>query len=166
MNRLFIAIELDQKTKDGVCALIDDLKKELPDERFVTCDKIHITLLFLGNTKIPVEKILEVLKGLKFHTSIELSGLDAFYDGKYPRVLFVKVVTDLKEVHDRICDELGIKDERFSPHITLSRLKRTQDLGKTIESHSNFKANFEAEHAYLFNSNFREYTKLGPSYGS
>ncbi|MDP8012512.1 MAG: RNA 2',3'-cyclic phosphodiesterase [Nanoarchaeota archaeon] len=162
MNRLFIAIETDEKTRGLLCDLIEKLRRELPTEKFISCDKLHVTILFLGDTQLPVESILDAIKKINFDINITIKGLGAFYFGDFPRVLFAKVTTNLKPIHDEICDALKIKDPRFSPHITLARLKNTKNIDSLVEKYDDFSAEFKAKNLSLFNSDYKNYIKLGP----
>ena len=101
-------------------------------------DPLHITLKFLG--EIPPEQIPHIQAGMVRAVeqicpgSIELncSGLGVFPSVKKARVLWAGILgnTDIlenlaKELEQQLHVQLGIKREkrRFSPHLTLARVK-------------------------------------------
>ncbi len=160
MRRLFIAIEIEDNTKKQICELLNNIKKRLPEEKIVDCDKLHITILFLGDTNIDIEKIIETIDSVKFSREIQIKGLDAFYYYNRPKVLFLKVTTNLNDIHDELCNKLKIADKRFSPHITISRLKYTKDISELIKTYGSFEFKFISNGLTLFNSDFKNYQKI------
>ena len=133
--RLFIAGVLPNEVITKVSEVVDDLKGQIPDVKWESEDKIHITLKFLGSVaeedekKISV-KILDILK--KGYSSIELgcTGLDVFPNIRNPRVLVLKLSSNdtiykLKNDIESVLKPLGIEKDKlaFNPHITIGRIK-------------------------------------------
>ncbi|MCL5009937.1 MAG: RNA 2',3'-cyclic phosphodiesterase [Candidatus Parvarchaeota archaeon] len=155
MRRLFIAIELPDKIKEYLSDIIEDLKKEV-DGRFISKDKLHITILFLGDSKLSDEEILKRISSVRFHKEIVLTGLGIFRRAR-GNVIFIGIEPDLYDVYTAICSRLGIKaDKSFSPHITLCRTEK--DLDKLSEDVKDYK--FYAEKLSLFNSDMKTYTRI------
>lgn len=162
MRRLFIAIEIDEIIKKEICDFLKTLSKELPNEKLEDCGKLHITILFLGNTNIEDQRLIDTIKAIKFNREIEIKGLNAFYNGRFPRVLFLNVITNLEDIHNELCNKLDIRDERFSPHITISRLKNTKEITNLIQKYSDIKFTFLSNHLSLFNSDMHSYQRIYP----
>ncbi|MEM0360166.1 MAG: RNA 2',3'-cyclic phosphodiesterase [Candidatus Diapherotrites archaeon] len=133
--RVFIAVNLPEKTKDRIAS---ELLSWLPSEgiKAVERENLHITMKFLGYLG---EKALEeTIKKLEFAKKtkkfeIELKGIGHFHK----RVLWLgigKGARELSELGYKIDDALGLRDEKFHPHITLARNKwmKGADFEKTI----------------------------------
>lgn len=146
--RSFIAAEIDIETKQKITALISELKKSEADVKWLTENKIHITLKFLGDIETEkIDKISAVIKNCsgdfkKF--AITLSDLGCFPDTTKPRVVWIGIANGketLKSINTKIENELeniGIKKESrdFKAHITLGRVrsfKNTVDLTKKMK---------------------------------
>ncbi|SNB47373.1 RNA 2',3'-cyclic phosphodiesterase [Geobacter sp. DSM 9736] len=130
MHRLFVAVDLP----DQVRRMIGGLAADLPGARLVPADQIHLTLRFIGEvdgaTFSRVRNVLEKVPGCAF--TLSLRGLGHFPPGRHPRVLWVGIdecvhLTMLqKSVESALSlTDLPPEDRKFSPHITLARLKET-----------------------------------------
>ncbi len=130
MIRLFVAIDLPQ-----------DIKKELtamgfgiPGARWVAEDQIHLTLRFIGEVDggvcRDIRDNLDLVESKAF--SLRLTGMGCFPPRKQPRVLWAGVESNdsLNQLYKRVETTLvrgGLDPEqrKFSPHITLARLRDT-----------------------------------------
>ena len=56
--RLFIAINFDDKIKDELCLLTDELKNYSVSGNFTRRENLHLTLVFIGET--PSNKITSI----------------------------------------------------------------------------------------------------------
>ena len=126
--RLFVALALP----DRVLAQLTALGKEFPGLKWTPPENLHLTLRFIGN--LPEERVaavqtaLRAVKAAPF--SLRLNGLGLF---ARPRrsILWagLEPCPELLELKDRIDAMLALhaalapEGGRFSPHITLSRLK-------------------------------------------
>lgn len=133
--RLFIAINFPDKVKQTLGSFIDDLRRIPLDAKWVEVENLHLTVQFLGNA--PAEQVPAIVSVL--HCSVEgipsfslaLEGVGVFPSVERPRVLWVGVSGEtalLFRLHRRVQEEvdlLGYEAEkrRFSPHLTLARLK-------------------------------------------
>ena len=138
-KRLFIAIKY--KPDNKVLDLIKEFKICLEDDniKWVDTDNMHLTMKFYGDTdidKIP-DLILKLQEAAENNKALTLSveKTDAFYRGKFPSVLFLKLIKndELLKLGNTISELSKIcgfpKDTRpFKAHITLARIKYINDL--------------------------------------
>ncbi len=134
--RLFLAFELPQEIRE----LIDEISGEagkLPlDVRWVRTENIHLTVVFAGNVDESMvfrfEEVACLACGRSHPFEISLHGLGFFGNFRNPRVLWVGLNGDVKEM-SRLRDDLqkglapfGVKKETrpFRPHLTLGRFKK------------------------------------------
>ncbi len=122
-KRVFIAVNVPKEVKAGI---YKGLSEAIPKEKgkIVGKENLHITMKFLGY--LNEEKIEEVkskmaeLKAEPFEAVIE--GLGHFNG----RVIWLGVKQggkELTEISNQLNELLGLKDERFHPHITIARNK-------------------------------------------
>jgi 2'-5' RNA ligase len=130
LKRVFIAIDLPENIKRGLAGL----GNSLPRARTVPPDQLHLTLKFIGEveggTLLDIKENLEDVSATGF--SIRLQGVGVFPPRSTPHVLWagVKPKEQLTVLRNRIettLERIGIPREnrKFSPHITLARLKNT-----------------------------------------
>ena len=130
MPRLFIAVNLPAALK----AAFSGFSGELPLARWVRPEELHLTLRFIGevdqDTTTAIRGALSRISFAPF--KLTLRGVGHFPPGKRPRVLWVGLdpCTALMQLHlelELALLETGIPAEgrRFSPHLTLARLKET-----------------------------------------
>lgn len=130
MHRLFVAIDLPIEVRDrinGIC-------RDLPGARWVPTDQLHLTLRFIGEVDdavfTAIREALATVRGRAFAAAVQ--GVGHFPPGKHPRVLWVgfvgaEALLSLQDSIERTVVAAGIPPEgrKFSPHITLARLKET-----------------------------------------
>jgi len=105
----------------------------LPGARWIEPGDYHVTLRFLGDVAIPVaEDVLEAMAEMRVRAAfpVTLNGLGIFGSDR-PRALYASVVPspeliDLQAEQERLVRRAGVEPERrkFTPHVTLARLKR------------------------------------------
>jgi len=105
----------------------------LPGARWIEPGDYHVTLRFLGDVEVPVaEDVLEAMAEMRSRPAltVTLEGLGIF-GGERPRALYASVVPspeliDLQAEQERLVRRAGVEPERrkFTPHVTLARLKR------------------------------------------
>jgi RNA 2',3'-cyclic 3'-phosphodiesterase len=128
MYRLFVAIDLPEEVKKTV----GRISGELPGAHWVAADQLHLTLRFIGEVDEGVfRQVREALTGVSGSPfSLALKGIGHFPPGKYARVLWVgmEASEELLRLQEKV--ELALIDagiapdsRRFSPHITIARLK-------------------------------------------
>jgi RNA 2',3'-cyclic 3'-phosphodiesterase len=130
MHRLFTAIDLPEEVRETIA----DIGSDLPGARRVPPDQLHLTLRFIGEvdegTFAAVRSSLRAVEATGF--SLALRGVGHFPPGRRPRVLWVGLaecapLLELQKEVERALTGAGIPSEarRFSPHLTLARLKDT-----------------------------------------
>jgi RNA 2',3'-cyclic 3'-phosphodiesterase len=130
MYRLFAAIDLPEETADELAAFDRNLK----GARWVPPDQHHLTLRFLGDADDTqfqsIRQALGAVRGAPF--TLTLRGIGHFPPGKEPRVLLVGMeknpaLAALQEQVERAAIAAGFPADprRFSPHITLARLRNS-----------------------------------------
>jgi len=133
--RVFIAIPLPEDTKDYLITLQKNFHG-LGDISFVSKDKFHLTLRFFADiSEKEVEIMRKQLTNLKFSAfSVSFNHLGAFPNQKNVRVLWAgieeKQILQLKKEIDKI---LGLKEESFSQHLTLGRVKSLENKEEFIK---------------------------------
>ena len=132
MYRLFVAIDLPDDVKNRIA----DIGRDLPGARPVPREQLHLTIRFIGDadekTFASARKMLAGIRGVSFPLTIR--GLGHFPPGNYPRVLWAGLMDspplmELQQQVELALVEAGIPippdARRFSPHLTLARLKDT-----------------------------------------
>lgn len=144
--RLFAAI----LPPDGIIRDLTRLQKGVSGARWVSPEKLHITLGFFGDVDADRADILDIelarvrLAGF----DISLAGLDHFGSAK-PRSLWAGVApSDNLDALHRLCRraaraaDIQMEARDFRPHVTLAYLKSDADHGRIIafeRNHNRFK---------------------------
>lgn len=160
MQRLFVAIDLPLPVKRelaGIC-------RGLPGARWVADEQIHLTLRFIGEVDNGrVQDIREALAGIRRAAfALRLVGPAVFPPHGQPRVLWagvepVEPVVVLRDKVESLLVRLGLKPEgrKFSPHVTMARLRDTPVAGLTsyLAGKALFTSSeFEVDAFHLFSS--------------
>ena len=129
-DRLFVALELSEETKR--CLL--DLSSFFPGIKWVTIKNLHLTLRFIGSVPSEhAELIRQALHNVSCGSfNLTIAGL-GLYQREIGDVLWARVNTDpnliklRKQIDERLQSSAGLRPEKndFSPHITLSRLRKS-----------------------------------------
>lgn len=149
-KRIFIAIKLypDDYFLDHLDQLQQDLKEE--KIRWVKKEHLHLTLRFIGDCDIDrinlITSMLEQKVENKSDFQLNVEGLGVFRSLSYPKVLWAGIRENrnlkiLKEEIDGGLNEIGFEfnSEKFSPHLTLGRMKRIKDRQKLRQELALFK---------------------------
>ena len=131
--RLFIAINFSVEMKKTLADLINHLKKQRVKANFTAPENLHLTLVFVGETESEdlIIKSIEKLSVPPFEITLENHGSfgDILWVGIRSEKLLSAYVKNLK--YDLQLSGFDIKDQKFTPHITLARraiLKDELDL--------------------------------------
>lgn len=133
--RLFVAVHLGDAVAQRAAGSLPRLTALAPRARFVSPEKLHVTLAFLGET--PAERLEGLQAALSEvavrHAPLMLSveGGGAFGAPRKPRVLWAEIRGDtaglgaLQADVARALEPLGFTPERraFTAHLTLARAK-------------------------------------------
>lgn len=143
MPRLFTGLEIPA----AVAAELAMLRGGIPGARWIEPEDYHITLRFIGDVDRGLAEdcalALESIAASPFPLTI--SGVGQFGAGKHARVLWAGVEKSaaLDRLHDKIESTLvrtGLEPEprKFSPHVTLARLKDSpkERLAGYLQAHA------------------------------
>ena len=177
MIRSFLAIELPKPILGKIEEVQGDLRSTHADVRWVSPEKIHVTLKFFGN--IEESRIDLIFKSIEepmrdaLPFSVRVRGAGAFPSLKNPRVIWMgladgkeMLISLQKQIEDRL-EKIGFEpeDRPFQPHLTLGRMKSSrgkEELVRRMEKYTEeeFGA-FQVERVVLFKSDLRP---SGPVY--
>ena len=143
--RCFIAIDLTLEVKKELQALIDTLKKNNGDVKWVTPEKLHLTLKFLGSTQkdmLPrISECLATLTSSYRPFSMKVSGTGVFPGRRSPRVIWVgtedsEVLADMKRDIEKAMASFGYEEEnkQFTPHLTIGRVRSQRGMISTMNA--------------------------------
>lgn len=182
MIRCFVAIPLPDHIVERIAEVSDQLKRLGIDARFPRPESIHLTLKFLGDVEeFRVSVVLDALERAvsQFEAfEIVIRGTGTFPHLANPRVVWlgVELTVELRELQASVEEALTplgfeIEKRRFSPHLTLARVKSRrmianlmhflEDRGQSIEVGS-----FLADKVILFRSELRSEGAVYRSLGS
>ena len=152
MIRTFVAIELETPLRQALAQVQATIRSRLEKSvgsdvriQWVKPESIHLTLKFLGD--IPEALVPEIQTALACATgkhnrfAAEVRGLGVFPDVRTPQVLWVGMATHADALTQLAADvetalgTIGFAPEarRFSPHLTLARIKeRSRDVGRAL----------------------------------
>lgn len=135
--RSFIAVELPQEVRnrlEGPLAalnVVDDVVRRNPT------DRIHLTLVFLGDVDagriVEVGRVVCLSIGKTHRFSLEVRGVGAFPSMSRPRILWAGIEgsgrSPLLELQANLTRGLAAagfpsEEREFRPHLTLGRLRR------------------------------------------
>ena len=177
MIRSFLAIELPEPILRKIEEVEADLKSAHPDVRWVSPEKIHLTLKFFGN--IEESRIDSIFKSIEEPVrstqpfSLKVQGVGAFPSTKSPRVIWMglvngsEILTSFQKEIEAQLEKIGfqLEDRRFRPHLTLGRVKSSRgkdDLAQRMEKHKEGEfGDFQVERVILFKSDLKP---SGPIY--
>ena len=151
--RCFIAIDMSGDIKKAIADVIERCGEKSKAVRWVTVENIHLTLKFLGDVKedlIPdIEKGLAEISMRHGTLDVNIRGAGAFPNFKYPNVLWIGMdeSEDLKRLYYDIEESmsgLGFEkeDRKFSPHLTIGRVKDRKGIEPVIKELYTFKDAF------------------------
>ena len=130
MPRLFIAVDLPTDIQKN----LESMSFGIPGAKWIDPQQIHQTIRFIGEvdgtTFLDIKAALEQVRLSPFQ--LALKGVGHFPPRGKPRVLWVGIeqsqpLQTLKNRIDKILAGVGLQPEgrKFSPHITLARLRNS-----------------------------------------
>lgn len=174
---VFLAVDLDDVVRAKVVALIE-LHRPAIDAKWLRADKLHLTLVFLGNATVEhVARFTPVIDQLaRRHRPFELSlaGAGTFGTARAPSVSWLGVRGALDELGRLQADAAtvlltqplpGVKPEErerhFTPHVTLARSKREAAFVELTSTLADFTTpSFLVDHLTLYESSHAVYRPL------
>ena len=178
--RCFIAISLPEELKAKISGIQEKLKAAGADVSWTRPEGMHLTLKFFGeieDKRIPkIEKALDaVVNGIPTFT-LSVSGMGTFPDMRRPRVIWIGLKEDggnllrLQKGVEEDLKKTGFpsEDRRFTPHITLGRIRSNKNTDKLLRLIEEEKVeelgSFDVSEVHLIKSELKpagaEYTEL------
>lgn len=171
--RVFIALEIPKEIKKEIGKIQKDLEYLGIKSRWVKPEIAHLTLAFLGSItpdKIkPIEKILSEIAGQIKPVKPFLNKVGCFPSLARARIIFLSLAGELGKLNALAIgirkqlkkQKIYFDEKRFSPHLTLGRLKNRQNLTEIIKKVKIKRVKFSANLITLRES---ELTPKGPIY--
>jgi 2'-5' RNA ligase len=179
--RSFLAIELPKPIIRKIEEVQGDLKTTHADVRWVSPEKIHLTLKFFGNIEEsridPIFKSIEKPVRSTLPFSLKVRGIGAFPQMKNPRVIWMGLIQEgevfpsLQRQIEAQLEKIGFQSEgrAFHPHLTLGRMKSGRGKGELVERMEKYKdeefGDLQGDRVVLFKSDLKPsgpiYTALG-----
>lgn len=168
--RCFVAINLGDFLKKEIGSVIAGLNSGNWDVRWVPADNLHITIKFLGEIS---EDLAEKFKGKLSEVSgrhrpfeIIFCGVGVFPDRKRPRVVWIdlRYPIEMNKLHEDVEHSLisiGLKSEirKFSPHLTIGRVRSFQGMDSLLAALEGLKdrdfGNIEVGRIFLMKSDLK-----------
>lgn len=160
MIRLFVGFPLPPEIRERLAPLASGL----PGARWVDPDSYHLTLRFIGEVDLATaDDIDTALLGIDVGPfEVRLSGVGYFGKPKAPRALWVGIersepLVRLQGKIESALQRIGLpaEERKFTPHVTLARLKATpiDRIENFVAAHSRFLAGpFTVSEFTLFSS--------------
>ncbi len=164
MIRLFTGLEIP----DDVAEPLLRCQTGLAGARWVARENFHITVRFIGQVdEAQAAEIDDVLAHLKMNAfDVQVEGLGAFGKKRDPRAVWAGIAPNdalmaLNAKIERLFQEMGLEPDKrkYTPHVTLGRLRETSDrqVARWIEGNGMFFApKFTATRLTLFSSETRQ----------
>ncbi len=147
--RIFIALEIPDKVQEEIVKIQTKLRASFPAGRWVTKQNLHMTLLFLGEQNNQgLHKTKAMLSAVSQNPfSLAFQALDGFPDKRRPRIICIRCAgeTELNRIVTSLqkqCFEhnlLSGKMQKFTPHITIARIKKPQLMPEKFFIQENIK---------------------------
>ena len=175
--RTFVAIEIDELTRQRITELQDALRAAVPRLRWSDPRRMHLTLKFLGEVdESRIELIRAELERVAAGTAsfkIRIREVGVFPPSGPPRVVWVGAkgesgaLTRCRDAVEAGIAPLGFptEDRPYRPHLTLARCpdsRITRSLPAMMNEHRHFDAGEMTVRQFVF---FRStLTRQGPIY--
>ncbi|MDK1030849.1 MAG: RNA 2',3'-cyclic phosphodiesterase [Planctomycetia bacterium] len=176
--RTFVSIELSKESRQYAVRLQESLQRKVPAGlRWVSPDRAHLTLAFLGNVSAgrirPLKSALIRAAGGSGPLMLKMGGAGRFPERGRPRVLWVGIEDEtgaLRDLQKAVAEACGPfaekgKEGRFHAHITLARVRDARKAagmdGAIADAGQETGPRFTVEEVWLTSS---QLTSEGPIY--
>lgn len=160
MIRLFVALDFPEEVRQRLAGLGGGV----PGARWTEAENLHLTLRFIG--EVPEDQAAEIDDALSQVSApafdLVLDGVGVFGSSRNARILWAGVersdaLSHLQSKVESALVRCGLpaEERKFSPHITLARLKDAPKdrIGRFIEERGLFRAGpIRMEHFTLYRS--------------
>ncbi len=160
MPRLFVAVDLPPDISERLSSMCCGL----PGARWIDPEQMHLTLRFIGDVDSTVfQDVREALAEVRGETfTMQLEGVGFFPPRGTPRVVWAGVrkneqLIQLRNRVEAVLVRAGLEPEgrKYSPHITLARLRNTpiSKIGAFLVQNSMFMSgDFQVNEFLLYSS--------------
>jgi RNA 2',3'-cyclic 3'-phosphodiesterase len=142
----FVAVDLDDRTRGEISALIDHHAKTV-EAKWLPPHKLHLTVQYLAHPTpeflSALEPRLDAIARGRAPFALSLQGSGIFETRRAPAVLWLGVkgeLAALEALHVEVAKAAGVVQEHaFVPHLTLARGRvpaRLAEVAKTLEHFS------------------------------
>jgi 2'-5' RNA ligase len=179
--RLFVAVDVDDRTRAQVAQVIDALRTGMDvggsgaRVSWIAPDRLHLTLQFIGEVSEDVTAAIKVRLRRRFvHPLFEMrfDGIGTFPPGGRPRVVWLGIdrgADGLARLHEEVQRRLEDVEFRresraFSPHLTVGRFKHggtRADVERLTRVALEFAGGCTIDHVTLYQSRL---SPRGPTY--
>lgn len=147
VRRIFVAIDISEDVRGRVAAYISELSSRFPDMpvKWEPPEKLHLTLRFVGNVDDPglddISKLVEKAAGFSRPFRLRIRGNGAFEKGSRAVLWIGAEAADAEKYQDPLhrlavlLDLKGVSRRRFSPHLTIARIKEPKKASGLINAH-------------------------------
>ncbi len=145
--RCFIAVEVnDPDVLENIQSVQQEFLSSGAKLKLVERENLHFTLHFLGDideARIPeLANIFDEIEGEPFE--LELTGVGCFRPQR-PRIIWVGCTTGADQLirhqnflgHQLRAHRFPSEQRKYSPHLTIIRVRRGDHLGELIQQHAN-----------------------------
>jgi 2'-5' RNA ligase len=143
--RLFIAVEIPEEIRKKLFSMREKISEEAAKIKWVEENNIHMTLKFLGEVdENKVDGIKEALSSVNLEPfECSVKGFGVFPNRDYVRVIWAGLEPEepFRKLHEEVdisLESLGFgKDSKFSPHVTIGRVRFVKDkegLRKSLDA--------------------------------
>ncbi|NQT97432.1 MAG: RNA 2',3'-cyclic phosphodiesterase [Candidatus Marinimicrobia bacterium] len=181
--RTFIALSVPNQVRTVQDMLKTTIEAQRKVLKWVNPNSIHVTVKFNGPTPEDlIHRLNDRLNNLvaQFQPiKMQITGTGCFPTPSRPRVLWLGLEGDLKQLHGlvqqvhRVLEKFGFPDEskRFTPHVTIARIrypqKNTPDISSYLQTKYE-KIHLVTDRIHLISSELLPggpvYTNLGTHY--
>ncbi|MFZ5446808.1 MAG: RNA 2',3'-cyclic phosphodiesterase [Myxococcota bacterium] len=164
---VFLAIDLSAEVREQLAGLIETHRASR-EAKWLRPDKLHLTLVFLGNPKPPrIDELRPLIDRLALGRapfSLRLRGAGVFVTRRAPSVLWLGVegdVATLRALQAEAAATLGDEPREYAPHVTLGRAHEDGGFDGIRDALAHFEsAPFAVRHLTLYESTHHQYHVL------
>ncbi|MGE0406134.1 MAG: RNA 2',3'-cyclic phosphodiesterase, partial [Candidatus Korobacteraceae bacterium] len=132
--RIFVGLDLPSEIRQRISVFMGDLRRRVPDAKWVSPESLHVTLKFIGER--PEEQVKKISPAL---ASVHVAPFEIGFRqyGFFPatgsaRVFWIGVeagerLRELAHMVDEVAASFGVEPEKaYAPHLTLARTRSPQ----------------------------------------
>jgi RNA 2',3'-cyclic 3'-phosphodiesterase len=164
-QRLFLAVEVPRSVGQVVAEAIQPWREAFPDARWVPSADWHVTLRFLGRTRLGllpwIEEKVRGVAATHAPTTIRVEGIGAFPSVRRARVLWAGIdppdglAALVADLGTELSAEFRAEIRRFHPHLTVARSEPPLHLPSSYADTPLSSDAFVADRVVLLRSHLR-----------